>query len=1183
MAITADRVVVELQAKLDQYRREMTRGDREFAGHMTNMRKQAGLTEVAATKSFGAVGRAATSMGNSLRSSALALATVAGATAGIRVLADFAQAMSTVKAVTGATETQFGALEAKARQLGATTRFSATQAAEGMLFLARAGFDTDQVLGSIEGTLRLAQAGNLDLARAADIASNVLQGFRLEVAETARVVDVLALAANSSNTDVGQLGEAMKYAAPIAAGLRVSVEDTAAAVSALSDAGLQGAMAGTGLRRVMIGLETQSKQGQKVLAKYGLTMEDISMKSTGSLANSLERLADAGISTADAMALFGLRGGPAFEVLQSSIPKVRELTAEYEAAGGSAARMAEIMDQNLNGALLATKSRLEELILALGDAGAEDALIAALEGLQALLKLAAENADILAISIIALTIRALLPMAAAMGGKVLTAVVAFRTEMLTLMLVTGRLMPAINAAAASVGRLLLAFGPLTLAIGAAAAAYIILARNAKDGQAAMERARASIERINKALSDTADFNPFRDLSDEARFANPVMEKLRDTLGEVAEAVKRISSLTIAQQASTIMGEMKEAEDALADLERRRDKYLRSNRNVGLGTAAAEAGGQAAPTPGKTKFDNDIRDMEAALIRLRAQYSAIGKGLFGEDGVDVQGTLRAGGFEELAKAIEQRFTNIVNTGVIEREMANIKTLQDQLATAKEKGLDNAVKRFEEQIAIAEETINLLNQGIDEGTARELARETVQERRTEPSEPDKAALKALEELRNAHRELTESEIDQARRIRDERIAGIEAAGLKGAAADEARLKANDLYAAQLLDISEKEVARAKAQEDAQKAAAEREISLLNEVLDARDQVMGRTVALLDREFTVRKAKLEREFAEVAKTAEDTVETERLKLEAIAALEEEFAARRKDFEDKALGQGKHSNSEVERLQAEQEEKLKLLEEWYTENLDREQEYLDRKVEINAEAEAAITALREQAMVAMLDAAEKGFGAAASLAKKFAGENTAIHKTMFLAEKAAALASAYVQMNLAVAKAAAAAPPPANVPLITAAKVTGMATIAGIAASAIAGFKDGVVRLKGPGTSRSDSIPAMLSKDESVITAAGTRKNENVLRQINAGADVEGQLARINQPLNIRQSVLAGRSNHVSVAGSSIFFNGPVNEDSIPALRALIDERDQELEGRIKQVIARDRVRSTPRHERPRFFKDN
>src|SRR5690606_5572723 len=121
---------------------------------------------------------------------------------------------------------------------GATTRFSASEAAEGMKYLAQAGFDVSKVMESVDDTLMLAQAGGLALGEAAEITAGVLNGFRLEASEAGHVADILAMAANKASTDVSSLGTAMAYVGPVAKGLKVSLEETTAAVSALSDAGL---------------------------------------------------------------------------------------------------------------------------------------------------------------------------------------------------------------------------------------------------------------------------------------------------------------------------------------------------------------------------------------------------------------------------------------------------------------------------------------------------------------------------------------------------------------------------------------------------------------------------------------------------------------------------------------------------------------------------------------------------------------------------------------------------------------------------------------------------------------------------------------------------------------------------------------------------------------------------------
>ena len=420
--------------------------------------------------------------------------TFAGST---RIIADFSQAMSTVAAITQATGADFQALEDKARNLGATTRFSATQAAEGMVFLARAGFSTEEVLGSIEGTLQLAQAGALDLGRAADIASNVLSGFRLNVDDTGRVVDVLAKAANSANTDVNQLGEALKFVAPVAAGLGVPLEEATAAIGKLSDNGLQASLAGTGLRRILSELESPASKSASIIAGLGLTLDDVRPSSVG-LTAALEALTGAGLDTGNALELFGDRGGPAFEVLSSSLPAVRDMTRALNEADGTAARIAETMDQNLNGALLATGSRLQELVLALGDAGATDALIGVLEGLQKLLTFAAENADTFTKGLIIAAAAA----AGFAGAKALGALVVVLPR-LAAQLVAANAIAAtstlsLNTLTVATRGLFVALGPVGL-IALAAAGLAAFALNADGARKVSAEYTGEIEGLTSAV------------------------------------------------------------------------------------------------------------------------------------------------------------------------------------------------------------------------------------------------------------------------------------------------------------------------------------------------------------------------------------------------------------------------------------------------------------------------------------------------------------------------------------------------------------------------------------------------------------------------------------------------------------------------------------------------------------
>lgn len=336
---------------------------------------------------------------NSLISSLAGLGIGLGLASAIREMAEFGQEMSTVRAVSRATAGEFKQLRQQARELGATTRFSATEAAQGQKFLAQAGFTAQQNLAALPATLQLAQAGALDLGSAADIASNVLTGFGIAAERAGEVSDVLAFAATNSNTNVRQLGEGLKFVAPVASGLGVSLQETTAAMGALSDAGLQSSLAGTGLRRVLSELESPAKKSRDILARYGLTAEDVQVSSVG-LTTALQALTEAGVSTGDSLALFGDRGGPAFSVLSRSLPKVQSMTDALDDAGGTAARISKIMDDNLNGAFKQLTSAVSELILSISDLGAGSGLRDFIESLTKGVRLAAANVDKLTDSLI---------------------------------------------------------------------------------------------------------------------------------------------------------------------------------------------------------------------------------------------------------------------------------------------------------------------------------------------------------------------------------------------------------------------------------------------------------------------------------------------------------------------------------------------------------------------------------------------------------------------------------------------------------------------------------------------------------------------------------------------------------------------------------------------------------------
>ncbi|MBS3939338.1 MAG: phage tail tape measure protein [Actinobacteria bacterium] len=303
------------------------------------------------------VGRAATGMG---------LALVGGLGAAAMVAGNFEKSMNRVRAVSGATGQQFAELEQQARELGRTTQFTASQAADAMGFLAMAGFQANEIMGAMPATLTLAASANLDLARSADIVSNVMTGYGIAVDDLGGAVDVLTKSFTSANTDLGQLGEAFKFAGPVAKGAGIAFEETAAALGMMGNAGIQAGMAGTSLRGAITRLLNPTKQVADRLAELGIE----TMNAEGNLRPLHEligQLEQSGASTADMMLIFGQRAGPAMGALvDQGSAALRSLTNELENSGGTAERIAGIQMEGLQGSLTRARSAAEGLAITMG-------------------------------------------------------------------------------------------------------------------------------------------------------------------------------------------------------------------------------------------------------------------------------------------------------------------------------------------------------------------------------------------------------------------------------------------------------------------------------------------------------------------------------------------------------------------------------------------------------------------------------------------------------------------------------------------------------------------------------------------------------------------------------------------------------------------------------------------------
>lgn len=287
----------------------------------------------------------------------------------LKVAGDFEKAMNQVSAVSGATGDEFVRLRDLAKELGATTQFSSSEAADAMGFLAMAGMEVNDILGAMPDTLKLAAAAQLDMASSADIVTNILAGYNKGVDELGHATDVLVKSFTSANTDLRGLAEAMKYAGPVASAAGVQFEEAAAALAMMGNAGIQGSMAGTSLRGAISRILAPTKSMRSAMDEAGLAFTDASGKLLP-LADIIEQLEphaeDAGLF----MELFGQRAGPAMAALVTQgSDAVRELTGELENSAGTASEIAAVQMEGFNGAMRELTSAFEGLQLAIADSG----------------------------------------------------------------------------------------------------------------------------------------------------------------------------------------------------------------------------------------------------------------------------------------------------------------------------------------------------------------------------------------------------------------------------------------------------------------------------------------------------------------------------------------------------------------------------------------------------------------------------------------------------------------------------------------------------------------------------------------------------------------------------------------------------------------------------------------------
>ncbi|GIQ63719.1 hypothetical protein PACILC2_22870 [Paenibacillus cisolokensis] len=516
---------------------------------------------------------------------ALTAAMTAVITKSVETAAAFEQSMAKVRAVSGATVSEFQRLQDQAIELGATTVFTASQAADAQSYLAMAGFKANEIMAAMPGVLNLAAAGQMDLARTADIASNILTGFQLSANEAGRVVDVMAKAMSRSNTNIEQLGYAMKYAAPIAASTGVSIEETAAAIGKLSDAGIQGEMAGTQLRAILLRLIKPVGDAKDVMDQLGIKTQDAAgnILPFTSILRQVET-AFAGLTQsaqAEAAALIaGTEAASGFLTLvNTGADSIESFASELRNAGGTAEQIAETQMDTLNGAIDEMKSALEGVGITVGNDFKPAIRAAAEEVTRMLLGINEMDAGARAFLIT-------LPLVSAGLGTLATAiygiVVALRA-----------LQSAGIAANAALGWI----SALSLVVGGVAAAFVSYKASVEEAAEAQRQFNELIEK--PALERTAD---------DVRALQAEMDELNRLLEQRAELERKLSEIPMAARASQEMAqEIRNLEQALDDT----DKALK---RFGIDTP------EKAPEV-LARLNDEINESIPALAELERQEMA----------------------------------------------------------------------------------------------------------------------------------------------------------------------------------------------------------------------------------------------------------------------------------------------------------------------------------------------------------------------------------------------------------------------------------------------------------------------------------------------------------------------------------------------------------------------------------
>ena len=368
------------QSKYDALQREIIETEQDLKSLEAQAKRTSPeMLKIAQTsedfKNFGdkvsAAGDSVSAVGKKMLPASVAVSALG--TGIVKTSADFDSAMSQVSSISGATGKDFDLLRDKAIEMGSKTKFSASESAEAMNYMAMAGWKTEDMLNGIDGIMNLAAASGEDLATTSDIVTDALTAFGMSASDSGHFADVLAAASSNANTNVSMMGETFKYVAPVAGAMGYNVEDMSVAIGLMANSGIKGSQAGTALRSTITRLAKPTEESQKAMDALGIsiTNQDGTMKSFNEIMIDM-RSSFAGL-TAEEQALRAaqLGGQEAMSgllaIVNSSDDDFNKLTNAINNADGTAESMANTMNDNLNGQITLLKSQIEGLAIQLGE------------------------------------------------------------------------------------------------------------------------------------------------------------------------------------------------------------------------------------------------------------------------------------------------------------------------------------------------------------------------------------------------------------------------------------------------------------------------------------------------------------------------------------------------------------------------------------------------------------------------------------------------------------------------------------------------------------------------------------------------------------------------------------------------------------------------------------------------